>query len=92
MDGITRSLAQFQSYLQPVINAIRSPKSLLSNSGSAANSITSETILSNIRNTNRQQLISLSVIGAELLGFFTIGTMIGKVKLVGYHGEASHGH
>lgn len=54
--------------------------------------MTPETILSNIRNTSRQQLVSLSVIGAEILGFFTVGTMIGRMKLVGYYGEASHEH
>lgn len=64
----------------------------MSNAGSAINAYPTETILSNIRNMNRQQLISLGVTGAELLGFFTVGTMIGKMKIVGYHGEVSHEH
>jgi F-type H+-transporting ATPase subunit g len=65
---------------------------MLSSASSATNSYTPETVLSNIRNTNRQQLMSLGVIGAELLGFFTVGKMIGRMKLVGYHGEPSHEH
>ena len=87
-----RSLSHIQSYLQPVINVARDPKNLMSRASSASNYITPETILSNIRNTNRQQLISFSVIGAELLGFFTVGTMIGRMKIVGYHGQPSHEH
>jgi F-type H+-transporting ATPase subunit g len=84
----SRSLAQFQSYLQPAINVVKSPKTLLS----SASSITPKTVLSSIRNTNRQQLITLSVAGAEVLGFFTVGTMIGRMKVIGYHGEPIHEH
>lgn len=86
------SLAQFQSFLQPVINVVRSPKSILSSASSAANTYSPETILSNIRNTSRQQLITFGLVGAEVLGFFTVGTMIGRMKIVGYHGEPSHPH
>lgn len=86
------SLAQFQSYFQPVINVVRSPKSILSSISNAASPYSPESILSSIRNTNRQQLISVGVVGAELLGFFTLGTMMGRMKIVGYHGEPSHGH
>lgn len=50
----------------------------------------SRSILSQIRNANRQQLISAGIIGAEILGFFTVGEMIGKMKIVGYHGEVVH--
>jgi F-type H+-transporting ATPase subunit g len=59
---------------------------------SASNPISPQKVLSSIRNTNRQQLISLSVVGAEVLGFFTVGTMIGRMKVVGYHGKPIHEH
>lgn len=88
----SRSLTHFQSYLEPVINAVKSPKTILSSASSALNTYSPETVLSNIRNTNRQQLITLGVMGAEVLGFFTVGTMIGRMKIVGYHGEVSHEH
>ena len=39
---------------------------------------------------NRQQLVSAGVVGAEVLGFFTVGEMIGKMKLVGYRGDTEH--
>lgn len=64
----------------------------MSRASSAANTYSPEHILNSIRNTNRQELISLGVIGAELLGFFTVGTMIGRMKVIGYHGEPGHEH
>jgi len=38
------------------------------------------------------QLVGLGVIGAELLGFFTVGEMIGRMKLIGYRGETGAHH
>lgn len=49
-----------------------------------------DTILSRIRNVNRQQLVAAGVVGAEVLGFFTVGEMIGRMKLVGYRGDTEH--
>lgn len=49
-----------------------------------------EGILSRMRNVNRQQLIAAGVVGAEVLGFFTVGEMIGRMKLVGYRGDTEH--
>jgi F-type H+-transporting ATPase subunit g len=51
-----------------------------------------QSVLSSIRNVNTQQLATVGVIGAEILGFFTVGTMIGRMKLIGYHGEVHHEH
>jgi F-type H+-transporting ATPase subunit g len=87
-----RSTSEFQSYLQPMINAVRNPSTIMSSASSAARSAAPEGILSSIRNTNRKQLVSVSVVFAELLGFFTVGTMIGRMKIVGYHGEVHHEH
>ena len=53
---------------------------------------TPEAMLNSVRNVNRQQMITLGVIGAETLGFFTVGTMLGRLKVVGYHGEVHHEH
>lgn len=83
-----RSVAQFQAYFQPLINGFRNPRTLMS----SASSIDPASLLSSIRNVNRQQMATVGVIGAEILGFFTVGTMIGRMKLVGYHGKADHGH
>lgn len=36
-------------------------------------------------------MTSAGIIFAEVLGFFTIGEIIGKRKLVGYRGDVEHG-
>jgi F-type H+-transporting ATPase subunit g len=64
----------------------------MSSASSAAGAATSDSILGNIRNANRKQVVSASVAFAEILGFFTVGTMIGRMKVVGYHGEVHHEH
>lgn len=48
--------------------------------------------MSRVRNLNQAQLISGGVLAAELLGFFTVGEMIGRMKLVGYRGETGAHH
>ncbi|KAL9137687.1 MAG: hypothetical protein Q9175_001105 [Cornicularia normoerica] len=83
-------LAAFQKYTQSVINAIRNPASLLNHTTDTASTVSPEGILSQIRNANMQQLISAGVVGAEVLGFFTVGEMIGRMKLVGYRGDTEH--
>jgi F-type H+-transporting ATPase subunit g len=64
----------------------------MSSASSAAGTATPESILSNIRNLDRKQLASIGVVFAEVLGFFTVGTMIGRMKIVGYHGGVHHEH
>lgn len=43
--------------------------------------------------SNRQALKSGGIIAAEVLGFFTVGEMIGRRKIVGFRGKIEHaGH
>ena len=35
-------------------------------------------------------MATLGVIAAEVLGFFTVGEMIGRLKVVGYTGDVVH--
>jgi F-type H+-transporting ATPase subunit g len=86
------TVAQFQSYFQPVVNAARNPRSLMSTASSTANSVNPESVLSSIRNVNGRQLAAVGIVFAEVLGFFTVGEMVGRMKLVGYHGEMHHEH
>ena len=46
-------------------------------------------MMARIRNADRQQMMDAGVVGAELLGFFTVGQMIGRMKIVGYHSDKS---
>jgi len=91
------SISHVQSYTQPLTNAVKNPDRLRHFITDASSNLpksvqTPEGILSSVRNVNRQQLASFGVVAAEVLGFFTVGTMIGRLKIVGYHGEVHHEH
>ena len=59
---------------------------------SSATNLTPEAVLSRIRNVDRTQLASAGVVLAEVLGFFTVGEMLGRMKIVGYRGEVHREH
>lgn len=35
-------------------------------------------------------MVTVGVIAAEVLGFFTVGEMLGRFKIVGYRGTPAH--
>lgn len=78
----------FQTYMQPVIQAMRQPSEALSLSGS----LSPIRLLNRVRHLNSQQMTAAAVVTAELLGFFTVGEIIGRFKLVGYRGETDTHH
>ncbi|KAJ5088554.1 ATP synthase subunit G atp20 [Penicillium angulare] len=80
------NLATFQSYFQPLINLSRNPAALKSVNISPAN------FLARIRNASPKELAFAGVTAAEVVGFFTIGEMIGRMNIVGYRGEVAHHH
>ena len=49
-------------------------------------------LLQQTRNLNRAQLVAAGVLLAECLGFFTVGEIIGRFKIIGYHGGNSAAH
>lgn len=51
-----------------------------------------QALVQQIRNIGTPQLAAGGVILAECLGFFTVGEMVGRFKLVGYHGETGAHH
>lgn len=85
MVSLYRSLQTFQSYAQPLLSAFRKPSTLLTQSTTAA-----ESLLGRIRSMDNKQWASVGVIGAEVLGFFTVGEMIGRFKVVGYRSDKEH--
>lgn len=87
--GVCRNLQAFQAYMQPLIRTIRHPASLF-NQASTSGSATPSSMLTRIRDVNTQQLASAGVVAAEVLGFFTVGEMIGRMKIVGYRGGEEH--
>lgn len=72
-----------QGYLQPALNALRNP-------GSMASSLNPNTMLSQMRGASSAQYWSAGIVAAEVLGFFSIGEIIGRFKLIGYR-EKGHG-
>lgn len=85
-----RSMATVQSYMQQLRHTMRNPQSLI-RATSQLGLLDFSTMMNRIRSVDRKQMIDVSVIGAELLGFFTVGQMIGRMKIVGYHSDKSAG-
>ena len=83
---ISRSVASVQQFVNSIPQVLRNPTAAFRSAGFADASTGS--FLNRIRNLNREQTISLGVIGAELLGFFTLGKVLGRRKLVGYRGDS----
>jgi F-type H+-transporting ATPase subunit g len=46
--------------------------------------------LARVRNANAKEIALVGVTAAEVIGFFTVGEMIGRMNIVGYRGEAAH--
>jgi F-type H+-transporting ATPase subunit g len=45
-----------------------------------------------VRSVSSKEVAAYGVLGAEILGFFTVGEIIGRRKLVGYRGNAPAQH
>ncbi|KAL2107177.1 hypothetical protein VUR80DRAFT_5593 [Thermomyces stellatus] len=82
------SVATFQSVYESAWQAIRRPRALIESVTKSMQPAQG----GRLRISNAQ-LATAGVVFAECLGFFTVGEMIGRFKLVGYHGEpAAAGH
>ncbi|KAA8651447.1 hypothetical protein EYZ11_011913 [Aspergillus tanneri] len=78
------SLATFQLYFQPLTNAFRNPAALKSLKFSP------QDILTRVRSANKKEIALAGVTAAEVIGFFTVGEMIGRMNIVGYKGHPEH--
>ena len=79
------SVSTFQTYFQGLWKQAQTPGVFVNNVLQYANP-------QQIRNLSRAQLAAGGVLLAECLGFFTVGEMIGRFKLVGYRGETHAAH
>ncbi|KAF2200146.1 hypothetical protein GQ43DRAFT_87603 [Delitschia confertaspora ATCC 74209] len=79
------SVATFQSSFA----RLRNPSSLFSSSSSGAQPTG---ILNRVRNLSTAEWASVGVVAAEVIGFFSVGEMIGRMKLVGYRSSAPAHH
>ncbi|ERS99691.1 F-type H+-transporting ATPase subunit g [Sporothrix schenckii 1099-18] len=73
-------LATFQTAFQNAWVQLQNPAQLLQKTTAFAKSA---------RNLTPTQLAAGGVLAAEILGFFTVGEIVGRFKLVGYHTTAA---
>lgn len=85
------SLDAFQSYFK---NLWKTRNSLIQNASDAASKAAQQpdSIMSRVQGLGTARLVTAGVVAAECLGFFTIGEMIGRFKIIGYHGETAAAH
>lgn len=76
MGALNSDLATFQSTLKALI----SPANI--------SSLARSTIAS-VRTASAKEMAFYGVLAAEALGFFTVGEIVGRRKLVGYRGNTS---
>ncbi|KAI0126444.1 ATP synthase subunit G [Xylariales sp. AK1849] len=92
------SVQTFQSYGQSAWKTVQNPGALAQTASQTASKAAQQaaqqpaSIVERVRNINSAQLIAGGVVAAECLGFFTIGEMLGRFKLVGYHGDNGAAH
>ncbi|KAH9880758.1 hypothetical protein IAQ61_001052 [Plenodomus lingam] len=88
------SVQTMQSYMQPALNALKNPSSLLNRAATEANNAAQQpaNLLAQVRNLSREQWISAGVVAAEVIGFFSVGEIIGRFKLVGYRSKEDTNH
>ncbi|KAK4202495.1 mitochondrial ATP synthase g subunit-domain-containing protein, partial [Triangularia verruculosa] len=73
------SVSTFQTYFQNLWKQLQTPGVFFSQLAKSLNP-------QQVRNLSRTQVAAGGVLLAELLGFFTVGEMIGRLKIVGYRG------
>ncbi|KAF1832587.1 hypothetical protein BDW02DRAFT_502666 [Decorospora gaudefroyi] len=88
------SMQTMLNYMEPARNAFRHPSSLMTRLASEANSAAQQpaNYLAQVRNMSREQWYSIGVVAAEVVGFFSVGEIIGRFKLVGYRTKKSDEH
>jgi F-type H+-transporting ATPase subunit g len=79
-----------QAYMQPALNALRQPASLMNRVATEASNTTPQNLLAQVRGMSNAQWASIGVVAAEVIGFFSVGEIIGRFKLVGYRAK-EHG-
>lgn len=76
-------LATFQTAFQNAWVQLQNPAKLIQ---------TSTAFVKSARSLTPTQLAAGGVLAAEILGFFTVGEIIGRFKLIGYRGAAPAAH
>ncbi|KAH8152624.1 uncharacterized protein LAJ45_03465 [Morchella importuna] len=89
-------LETFRTTFSPVINTLKglrtAPSATISNMSSqtASLNMSPRYLLERLQSISRAQVLAGGVLAAEVIGFFTIGEIIGRRKLIGYRGAEQH--
>lgn len=51
-----------------------------------------QSLVNRVRSMDSATMVSAGIVAAETLGFFCVGEMIGRFKIVGYRGGHSEHH
>lgn len=78
--------------MQPALNAMRHPATLFNRVASEASNTSPQNLLAQVRGMSNAQWASIGVVAAEVVGFFSIGEIIGRFKLVGYRAKEHGDH
>ncbi|QDS70829.1 hypothetical protein FKW77_005016 [Venturia effusa] len=70
------------------LSVLRQPQTFLH----GATSSNPSQILSRVRNASNKEYATVGIIAAEVLGFFSVGEMLGRLKIVGYRGNPHGEH
>ncbi|KAI1774615.1 mitochondrial ATP synthase g subunit-domain-containing protein [Hypoxylon cercidicola] len=87
------SLTTFQSYYQNILKSVQNPTARNALLQSVSKVVQSPaTLIQQAQNISRAQLVAGGVLAAECIGFFTVGEMIGRFKVIGYRGDKHAAH
>ena len=83
-----------QSYFAPLRNAVSNPSSIMNSTGQSIGRSAEQTaqtavnnpqsFMTRLRNFDSATLTTVGVVTAETIGFFSVGEMLGRFKIVGY--------
>lgn len=84
-------MATVQTYWQGLLRRVQNPSALAQSAGKTATQQPAS-IFQTFRTQSPATLAASGVLLAECIGFFTVGEMIGRFKIIGYHGETGVHH
>jgi F-type H+-transporting ATPase subunit g len=84
---MSSDVATFQTYFANIFSKLRSGTLFKQAEGTQPTSV-----LNRVRNMPTAQWATVGIVAAEVIGFFSVGEMIGRMKIVGYRSSAPAHH
>jgi F-type H+-transporting ATPase subunit g len=86
---VDSTMQTVQTYLQPVTKAIQNPSAFINRAPAPKDP---QSFLNRLREMDSATLKQVGIVTAEVIGFFSVGEMLGRFKIIGYRSEAVHAH